>query len=88
MPTYLTIPETAAAMRVSVGTVRHWLFTGRLQGYKPGKRVLVKQADLEALVDAHAVSELRTAKARRQASAVRKVKLRHEGQTTAPRSTP
>ena len=33
--------------RVSVGTVRYWIATGRLQSLKPGRRVMVRLSALQ-----------------------------------------
>ena len=32
----LTVPEVAEALRVSEWTIRQWLRSGRLRGYRPG----------------------------------------------------
>ena len=46
----LLIPEVAALARVSVGTVRYWIFTRRLPSLKPGRRVMVRLAALQAFL--------------------------------------
>lgn len=64
MPTYLTMPDAAAAVATSPATIRYWISTGKLRAFKPGKRVLVRLDDLQALVEGSAVADLRAAKAK------------------------
>lgn len=49
---FLFVTEVAAIARVSVGTVRHWIATGKLPSVKPGRRVLVRFAALQQFLDA------------------------------------
>ncbi len=51
-PQFLLIPEVATIARVSVGTVRHWIATGKLPSVKPGRRVMVRPAALEQFLAA------------------------------------
>lgn len=46
----LLIPEAAAYARASVPTVRDWIASGRLQAYRPGRRVLIRRSDLDAFI--------------------------------------
>jgi excisionase family DNA binding protein len=46
MSKLLTVPETAAFLRVSVSTVRAWTYQGRLPVVKLGRRCLYKEEDL------------------------------------------
>jgi excisionase family DNA binding protein len=46
----LWIEEVADACRAPIGTVRHWIRTGRLASLRLGRRRLVRRADLEALL--------------------------------------
>lgn len=46
-PQLLLVPEVAAFARVSIGTVRYWIATGRLPSLKPGRRVMVRLAALQ-----------------------------------------
>lgn len=46
----LSIPEAAAAVRVSVPCIRAWLSKGRLPRIKAGRRTLVAKASLLALL--------------------------------------
>lgn len=50
-PEYLTLPEVCAFCRSPIGTVRHWINSGRLPSYKPGRRVLVKRSDLDVFLE-------------------------------------
>lgn len=43
-PQFLLVTEIAAIARVSVGTVRHWIATGKLPSVKPGRRVMVRRS--------------------------------------------
>lgn len=47
----LFIEEVAALCRTSVGTVRHWMRTGRLPSLRPGRRRMVRRVDLEKFLD-------------------------------------
>jgi excisionase family DNA binding protein len=49
---WLTAQEVAAALRVHVETVRRWLRTGELRGYRFGDKTgyRVKASDLEAFL--------------------------------------
>jgi excisionase family DNA binding protein len=46
MERYLTVKETARALRVTAGTVRRWLRTGRLHGVKIGHAYRVPESAL------------------------------------------
>lgn len=61
---YLTFAEAGALIHHEAETIRHWVWEGRLKGYKPGRVVLVKEAELLALVDASETTKKRAAKAR------------------------
>lgn len=49
-PRYLTLPEASELVRTPVSTLREWISHGRLPAFRPGRRVLVTQGDLVALV--------------------------------------
>jgi excisionase family DNA binding protein len=49
-PALLFLWEVARACRVSVSTVRHWVLTGKLASVRPGRRRMVRSADLEAFL--------------------------------------
>jgi excisionase family DNA binding protein len=36
----------------AVGTIRNWIWEGRIKGYKPGKHLLVRESELLAFVEA------------------------------------
>jgi excisionase family DNA binding protein len=47
----LLLEEVVTLTRAaSVSTVRHWLRTGKLASVRPGRRRLVRRADLEAFL--------------------------------------
>jgi excisionase family DNA binding protein len=49
-----TVPEVAARLRVTEWTVREWLRTGRLRGYRPGGTKAgwrVDESDLAAFIE-------------------------------------
>ena len=43
----LLLEDVARECRTSVNTVRYWISIGRLPSLKPGRRRLVRRADLE-----------------------------------------
>jgi excisionase family DNA binding protein len=54
MPTMsdlLTIAEGAAHLRLSIFTVRSWIFQKRIPFVRLGRRVLLRREDLEKLVN-------------------------------------
>lgn len=51
---FLTVREIADRMRVTEFTVRNWLRSGKLQGYRPGGTKAgwrVKESDLERFIE-------------------------------------
>jgi excisionase family DNA binding protein len=46
-----------------IGTIRRWIWEGKLVAYKPGKHPLVREADLLALVEANETNKKRAARA-------------------------
>lgn len=62
---YLTLKQAAEVCQTSPETVRYWVHVGKLAAFKPGRSVLVREADLTALIEASAVSDLRVARAKR-----------------------
>jgi len=52
---FLTLDEVAAITRAPLSSVRGWIRHGRLPATRPGRRVLVKRADLDAFLVASAV---------------------------------
>lgn len=55
----LTLEEVAAIVHVKPETARHWLWEGRLRGFKPGRTVLVKESELLAFVEANETTKKR-----------------------------
>lgn len=52
---FLTLGEAAELIRGASETVRYWIHVGKLRAYKPGRRVLVKETELRALVEGAAI---------------------------------
>lgn len=48
---YLTLDEVEREFPIRVGTARQKISEGRLASYKFGRRVLVKRADVVALIE-------------------------------------
>lgn len=46
----LTLEEAAELARAPIGSVRHWIATGRLASVRPGRRRLVRRTDLANLL--------------------------------------
>lgn len=61
--TYLLLGEIAEETRTPISTVRHWVAIGKLPSVRPGRRRLVKRADLDAFMAASAVVETEAAQA-------------------------
>ncbi len=49
---FLFLEEVAAETRATLSTVRHWIAVGKLPSVRPGRRRLVRRADLERFLDA------------------------------------
>ena len=58
----LTLEEAGALARVEPETVRHWIWEGRVTGYKPGRVVLVREVELLAFIEASETRRKRVAK--------------------------
>ena len=53
MDSYMTTDEVAAQFRTSPATVRYWRHTGYgPRGIKVGRRVLYRESDVQAWIDA------------------------------------
>lgn len=48
---FLLLEEVAEETRTSLSTVRYWIATGKLASVRPGRRRLVRRADLEAFLE-------------------------------------
>jgi excisionase family DNA binding protein len=51
MSDLLDVPESAMKLKVSVYTMRAWIFQKRLPVVRLGRRVLLKREDLEKLIE-------------------------------------
>jgi excisionase family DNA binding protein len=61
-PTFLTLQEASALVRVPAETIRYWIWQGRLVAFKPGRAVLVREAELLALVEIRETRKIRAAR--------------------------
>jgi excisionase family DNA binding protein len=50
--TFLTVAEVAEWLKLNQQTVRNWIDQGSLPAVKVGRRVRIKQSDLEAILEA------------------------------------
>ncbi len=50
-PRYLTLKEASEIARTPASTLRKWIWQGRLQAFKPGRNVLIKENDLIELIE-------------------------------------
>jgi excisionase family DNA binding protein len=64
MSAYLTLDQAAEFCSTPLATLRFWISTNKLPAFKPGRRVLVRQADLLELIEGSAVGEIRKTKAK------------------------
>lgn len=63
MHDYLLLSEVAEIARTSIDSVRGWLRSGRLPSVKPGRRRLVRRAELERFLARDGLTEQRAADA-------------------------
>jgi excisionase family DNA binding protein len=54
---YLTIDEAAEKVKVKPDTVRDWLRSGRLKGYKAGRLWRIRPQDLETFLEGKPTDE-------------------------------
>jgi excisionase family DNA binding protein len=47
----LTLQQAAEMLHADETTVRRWIKAGRLRAYRPGRRLLVTEADIRAMLD-------------------------------------
>jgi excisionase family DNA binding protein len=47
-----TLKEAAARLKVSVKTVKEWLYSGELKGYKAGRQWRITPAAVQAFLEA------------------------------------
>ena len=69
MVPFLTLNQVAERLHTPIATVRYWLSVGKLKGFKPGRHVLIKEADLAAFVEAAELGIVRADRARRTRTA-------------------
>jgi excisionase family DNA binding protein len=50
MPELMNLKEGADVLRLSIHTVRAWIYQGRLPYVRLGRRVLLRREDLEILI--------------------------------------
>ena len=63
-PQYLTLAQASERIATPHETIRYWIHVGKLTAYKPGRSLLVRTADLDALIESHRVDDMRIAKAK------------------------
>lgn len=51
MEKLLTVPEAAEALRVSVNTIRAWVFQRRIPVIRVGRKLVFKESDLIKVVE-------------------------------------
>ena len=71
MSAYLTLDQVADRLHVPFETARFWVKVGKLPAFKPGRHVLVREADLHAFVEGAALGKVRADRVKR-ARSVRK----------------
>jgi excisionase family DNA binding protein len=52
MEELLTLKEAAARLKVTVKTVKEWLYSGELKGYKAGRQWRITPAAIQAFLEA------------------------------------
>lgn len=65
-PDLLLLPEVADMCRASVNSVRAWIREGKLPASRPGRRVLIRRADVETMLVTAAIGTPAAAPARTQ----------------------
>jgi excisionase family DNA binding protein len=71
MPTYLSLEQVAERLATTKETVRYWVNIGKLAGFKPGRHIVIDEADLTALIERSALVHLRAERARARRKARR-----------------
>ncbi len=68
---YETLDQITQRYPVCLETLRYWIKLGKLPAFKPGRRVLVRRADIDAIIEAAPIGAVRAtrARARRKAAA-------------------
>jgi excisionase family DNA binding protein len=52
---FLTVAEVASILKVNQETVRNWIDVGKLPAVHVGRRVRIRRADFDALLDASVI---------------------------------
>jgi excisionase family DNA binding protein len=60
----LTLAEASALIRTPSETIRSWIWQGRLEAYRPGRNLLVREAELLEFVTNNETRKKRARKAR------------------------
>jgi excisionase family DNA binding protein len=47
---FMLLEDASTACATPIGTLRQWIADGRLPSYRPGRRVLVRRAELAAFI--------------------------------------
>ena len=55
MPELLSLPEGAKELKISIHTLRAWIYQKRLPFVHLGRRVLLRREDVEAFVNKNVV---------------------------------
>jgi len=63
-PKYLTLAQAAERCATPAETIRYWIHCNKLAAFKPGRQVLVRETDLEKLIEDSAVSSQREHRAK------------------------
>ena len=63
--------DLAERVSTPAETVRYWIHLGKLRAFKPGRQVLVRDTDLDEMVEASELGAQRAERARRARKAVR-----------------
>lgn len=58
---YMTLAEASAICSTPTETLRKWIQSGRLRGYRPGKALLVREDELRSYVESRETRNIRAA---------------------------
>lgn len=71
---FQTLDQIVQQYPIALPTLRHWIKTGKLPAFKPGRRVLVRPSDVDEIIASSAISTVRATRAK-QARASRKARV-------------
>ena len=57
-PNFLTVKEAATWLNIDVNTLRAWLTQRRLRFYRLGRKIVLKEDDLQKYVDENCVEAI------------------------------